>query len=150
MGRSHGHHRALLVTVTGLVSRPPLGRSQWPLTRSYLARTWLLDEAVNAAASTKGKSGGSKEQWNGQDWYVSFGEEDGNRSWDDAREYGFVSAGGGKWFSRTLKNLPVGGRVFVCIPKGGYVGVGTVTGMAAHPPMRLPSRWTGPRSPSEN
>ena len=34
MGRSHGHHRALLVTVTGQVSRPPLGRNQWPLTEA--------------------------------------------------------------------------------------------------------------------
>jgi len=32
LGRSHGHHRAVLVTVTGQVSRPPLGRTQWPLT----------------------------------------------------------------------------------------------------------------------
>ncbi len=31
-GRSHGHHRADLVTVSGQVSRPPLGSSYWPLT----------------------------------------------------------------------------------------------------------------------
>jgi len=45
--------------------------------------------------------------------------------------YGFVSAGGGEWFSRTLRNLPVGARVFVCIPKAGYVGVGRVVGQAS-------------------
>ena len=32
MGRSHGHHRADLVTVSGQVSRPPLGSSYCPLT----------------------------------------------------------------------------------------------------------------------
>ena len=35
LGRSHGHHRAVLVTVTGQVSRPPLGRTQWPLTFDF-------------------------------------------------------------------------------------------------------------------
>ena len=33
LGRSHGHHRAVLVTVSGQVSRPPLGSSYCPLTR---------------------------------------------------------------------------------------------------------------------
>lgn len=33
MGRSHGHHRAVLVTVSGQVSCPPLGSSDCPLTR---------------------------------------------------------------------------------------------------------------------
>src|SRR5262249_32975270 len=62
--------------------------------------------------------------------YVSFGE-DGTRNWEDARDYQFVSAGGGPWYIGTLKNLPVGGRVFVNIPGSGpgcgYVGVGIVT-----------------------
>lgn len=96
---------------------------------SYLARTWLVDHE-QAAASTSQKSRKYVEPWNGQDWYVSFGEEPGGRVWQDAVEYGFISAGGGEWFSRTLKNLPVGARVFVHIPKSGYVGVGTVTGGA--------------------
>ncbi|WP_026400774.1 endonuclease NucS domain-containing protein [Actinomadura rifamycini] len=95
--------------------------------RKYLARTWLMDEAVVTASAAESKGQGKKEPWNGQDWYVSFGEEGGVRSWLDARRYGFVSAGGGDWFSRTLRALPVGDRVFVHIPKVGYVGVGTVT-----------------------
>ncbi len=98
--------------------------------RAYLGRTWLLDESRTAPKPGGGKAGGSKEAWNGTDWYVSFGEESGSRNWDDAREYGFVSAGGGLWFSKTLRNLPEGARVFVCIPKTGYVGVGVVTGPA--------------------
>lgn len=98
--------------------------------RAYLARTWLLDEARTPPRKGGTSRGGSKEAWNEQDWYVSFGEESGIRNWEDARKYGFVSAGGGDWFSRTLRKLPVDGRVFVCIPSVGYVGVGTVTGEA--------------------
>lgn len=97
---------------------------------AYLARTWLLDEARTPPSKSGASGGRTKEPWNERDWYVSFGEESGNRSWDDARQFGFVSAGGGEWFSRTLRKLPVGGRVFACIPSVGYVGVGTVTGEA--------------------
>ncbi|MEV6531617.1 endonuclease NucS domain-containing protein [Streptomyces sp. NPDC051639] len=96
--------------------------------RSYLARTWLLDEAEDVVPPPGTKGRGKQEPWNGTDWYVSFGHEPGGRSWEDAREYGFVSAGGGDWFSRTLRSLPVGARVFTHIPKTGYVGVGTVSG----------------------
>ena len=35
-GQSHGHHRAELVATTGQVSWPPVGRSQWPLTRGLV------------------------------------------------------------------------------------------------------------------
>jgi hypothetical protein len=93
---------------------------------SYLARTWLVDQETQDTTSSGAKLRKSREPWNGHDWYVSFGELPDGRQWTDATKYGFVSAGGDKWFSRTLKNLPVGARVFACIPKVGYVGVGTV------------------------
>jgi hypothetical protein len=99
--------------------------------RQYLARSWLIDEAATPGQGTRPAAGGVREPWNGHDWYVSFGEESGVRSWVDARRYGFVSAGGGAWFSKTIRGLPVGGRVFVCIPKTGYVGAGIVTGPAS-------------------
>src|SRR5699024_1641140 len=71
--------------------------------------------------------------WDGKSDYVAFGEGH-ERNWDDARAYGFVAAGGGAWYSKTLKQLEPGHRVFVYIPKGngvgGYVGVGEVTGEA--------------------
>jgi hypothetical protein len=74
-----------------------------------------------------------KEPWNGRDWYVSFGEFPDGRRWEDALKYGFVSAGGGEWYSRTIRNLPAAARIFAyipkaSIPKAGYVGVGIVTG----------------------
>ena len=98
--------------------------------RSYLARAWLV-EVADTSSSQREAAGGRKEPWNGKDWYVSFGSESGIRDWSDAVKYGFVSAGGGEWYSRTLGTLPVGARIFVCTPKLGYVGVGTVTGLAA-------------------
>jgi len=67
-----------------------------------------------------------REPWNGE-FYVSFGEGR-RRSWDDARKYGFVSAGGGAWYTRTLDMLEPGNRIWVNVPGRGYVGVGTVTG----------------------
>lgn len=99
---------------------------------SYLARTWLVEHEGQAVApsATALRKTKTREPWNGTDWYVSFGEESGTRQWADGKQYGFVSGGGAKWFSQTLKNLPVSARVFVHIPKTGYVGVGTVIGEA--------------------
>jgi len=90
--------------------------------RRYLARSWLMppDEV---GASAPGRKSGKKAEWNGRDWFVSFGDGLG-RSWEDGRRYGFVSAGGDPWYSRTLRALPVGARVFVHIAKAGYVAVG--------------------------
>jgi hypothetical protein len=88
----------------------------------YLARSWLIDPAQ---AETRVKEP-VKERWTG-DYYSSFGEGD-RRNWDDARRLGFVSGGGGEWYSRTLNLLTPGARVLVYIPKTGFVGVGEVTG----------------------
>ena len=90
-----------------------------------LSRAWLIDPGetqANAATTTKVK--GEKEPWNGEH-YVSFGDES-SRSWDDAVKYGFISAGGGTWYSQTLRMLSPGDRVWVKIPGTGYVGVGIV------------------------
>lgn len=72
-----------------------------------------------------GKLQWNKELLTGEDC-VSFGGH-GGRSWEDARQYGFISGGAGGWCSQTLKLLSPGERVWVNIPKTGYVGVGRVT-----------------------
>lgn len=93
----------------------------------YLLRSWLLDPTQAEVQSERAKfSRAGKEPWNGTDFYVSFGEGE-KRSWEDARQYGFVSAGGAPWYSGTLSLLFPGARVFVNIPKVGYVGVGAVS-----------------------
>jgi hypothetical protein len=93
--------------------------------KQLLSRVWLIDPGetqANAAAATG--SAGDKEPWNGE-FYVSFGDAS-SRSWEDARRYGYISGGGGLWYSQTLKMLSPGDRVWVNIPKKGYVGVGEV------------------------
>ncbi len=94
--------------------------------QQLLSRAWLIDPGetqANVAATSNVK--GEKEPWNGE-FYVSFGDDE-HRSWTDARAYGYVSAGGGSWYTQTLKLLDPGDRVWVRIPKIGYVGVGIVT-----------------------
>lgn len=65
------------------------------------------------------------EPWNGE-YYVSFGHSSEGRDWEDAMKYGFVSAGGGSWYTQTLNMLEPGCRIWVNAPRVGYVGVGTV------------------------
>jgi len=67
-----------------------------------------------------------REPWNGE-FYVSFGIYDDQR-WEDAVKYGFVSASGGAWYTRTLGMLEPGNRIWVNVPGHGYAGVGEVTG----------------------
>jgi len=93
----------------------------------YLTRTWLVDPAdagANVERSTA-KKAKTRESWNGKDFYVSFGEGP-DHDWEEAIEYGYISAGGGKWYSQTLYNLEPGHRVWVNIPPKRYVGVGVV------------------------
>ncbi|MGL5930109.1 MAG: endonuclease NucS domain-containing protein [Dermatophilaceae bacterium] len=100
--------------------------------RRYLARSWLArdEESIKVGASFATNTRNKRAEWNGRDWFVSFGAYSGGRVWEDGRRYGFVSAGGGAWYSRTLRDLPKGARVNVCIPQQGYVAVGEVTGPA--------------------
>ncbi len=91
-----------------------------------LSRAWLIDPGetqANVIRTTRSK--GQKEPWNGE-YYVSFGPLR-SRDWEDARHFGFISAGGGRWYSQTLRMLSPGDRIWVNIPKTGYVGVGEVT-----------------------
>ena len=88
-----------------------------------LSRAWLMDsDDAPADGDGTGKVTTVRQQpWNGE-YYVSY-----DRPWADARKYGFISAGGGQWYSKTLKHLAAGDRVWVNLPRKGYVGVGRVT-----------------------
>jgi hypothetical protein len=91
------------------------------------------DELLDAVTAAYRDAVKGQPIWNGRDFYVSFGENE-QRSWEEAIEFGFVSAGGGEWYTKSLRQLEPGHRIFVYIPKGngvgGYVGVGEVTGEA--------------------
>jgi hypothetical protein len=91
-----------------------------------LSRAWLIDPGeVQVQAASTGRRG-EKEPWNGE-YYVSFGA-DQTRNWDEAVRYGFVSGGGGTWYSNSLRMLNEGDHIWVKIPGKGFVGVGRVTG----------------------
>jgi uncharacterized protein YeaO (DUF488 family) len=90
-----------------------------------LSRTWMIDPAeTQENVATASSSQRAREPWNGE-FYCSFGDGQG-RSWEEASQYGFFSAGGGAWYSQTLKMLKEGDLIWVRIPKEGYVGVGRV------------------------
>ncbi len=93
----------------------------------YLSRAWLIDPIETEGKASSGPSG-TKGVWNGE-YYVSFGHGD-TRNWDEALKYGFISGGGGSWYSKTLFLLTPGDRIWANVPKQGFVGVGLVTGPA--------------------
>lgn len=93
-----------------------------------LSRAWLKDRAAEPPPEPPAGAGGPKEPWNGE-FYASFGVG-ANRSWDDAVRYGFISAGGASWYSKTLGLLKPGDRVWVKSPDHGFLGVGRATGPA--------------------
>ena len=109
-----------------------------------LSRVWLMDPGDTQTSVTGSDiSKSDKQPWNGE-YYVSY-----DRSWDDARKYGFVSAGGGLWYSNTLKLLSPGDRIWVNIPGKGYVGVGLVAEKRRPAAESLFETPTGPRQALE-
>jgi hypothetical protein len=75
--------------------------------REYLSRVWLR-EPTQADAILEDTQAVS--EWNGE-YYASFGHDPGHRNWEDAIKledaikYGFLSAGGGTWYTQTLRML---------------------------------------------
>jgi hypothetical protein len=95
-------------------------------TEQLLSRAWLLDPTETQIAVERSTKDSAKEPWNGE-YYVNFGDGP-SRSWSDAVKYAFVSAGGGSWYSSSLKLLKEGDRIWVKAPGHGFVGVGCVKG----------------------
>ena len=93
--------------------------------RKLLSRAWLIDPVEVQVQAAGSGAGWEQEPWNGE-FYVSFGDSP-SRNWSEAVEYGFISGGGGTWYSNSLRMLDVGDRVWVKIP-GSFVGVGRVIG----------------------
>jgi hypothetical protein len=87
---------------------------------TFLSRAWLIEPEETENNTVKVTE---RVAWNGE-YYVSFGE--GQRKWTDALKYGFISAGGGAWYSGTLEMLQPGARVWVNLPGKGYVACGRV------------------------
>jgi hypothetical protein len=93
--------------------------------REYLTRAWLRDPMMAEESARRTTATAEKVELNGE-YYVNFGETE-SRVWEDARKYGFVSAGWGHRFRQAMERLEPKNRIWVNIPGGvGYVGVGIV------------------------
>ena len=90
-----------------------------------LSRTWLIDP-VQTQENASAPPTRDAEPWNGE-FYASFGE-DNSRSWEEGRKFGFLAAGGGTWYSNSLRLLEQGDRIWLKAPGHGFVGVGRVLG----------------------
>ncbi len=89
---------------------------------TLLTTDWLLDqEEVAQRAESKVKA-----PWSGL-WYYNVGQ-DNARNWEDMRKYGFIAAGGSRYYSDFLKKLSPGDKLFAYQKQTGYVGYGIVTG----------------------
>lgn len=111
--------------------------------RRYLARSWLTSSDDETPTSTTASKKSKRAVWNGRDWYISF--SGGDRVWDDARRYGFVSGGGGKMWSQDMRALPKDARIWVNVPPMRYVAVGRVLAPATRfedAQVRLAGDWT--------
>lgn len=86
-----------------------------------LGRAWLKDpvETIERAEARK------RAPWSGH-WFVNVGEGE-HRNWDDNRKYGYVGAGQAEKYSRPLRHLKVGDKIFAYMKGIGYVGYGEVT-----------------------
>lgn len=93
--------------------------------REYLTRAWLRDAESDEGSVSATPRVRERVDFNGE-YYVNFGEGD-HRNWEDARKFGFVSAGHGPKYRDAIKRLTRGNRIWVNVPGGtGYVGVGIV------------------------
>jgi len=92
--------------------------------QQYLATDWLMDqEDVVERADAKNKA-----PWTGYS-YVNVGQGE-HRTWADCLQYGFLSAGQGPRWSKALKRLSIGDKVFAYLKGAGYIGFGEITASA--------------------
>ena len=94
----------------------------------FISRSWLIDPAATLANAEAVATGEATAAWNGET-YLNYGHGT-NRSWSEALKHGFVCAGGGDRYTRTLRTLEPGNRLWVNVPGYGYGGVARVTGEA--------------------
>lgn len=88
--------------------------------REYLSRAWFRDPAEVTAGLNEDAATG---EWNGE-YYASFGYD--TKIVQDGLKRGYIVAGGGAWYTKTLATLKPGARIWVNVPGSGYVGVGIV------------------------
>lgn len=89
--------------------------------QEWMTTDFLLDqEEVEERSERKVRA-----PWSGY-YFVNAGLGE-HRSWTDMKRFGFVSSGGGEFYSKRLQQLNVGDEVFVYDKGNGYIGYGVVT-----------------------
>jgi hypothetical protein len=88
--------------------------------QGFLASDWLLqvDRVVERHRAKV------QVPWSGY-WYVNVAS-DQHRDWEDNRQHGFVSAGGGRQWSKQLERLKPGAPIYAYSRGRGYVGLGII------------------------
>ena len=89
--------------------------------REYLSRAWFRDPAEVTAGLGEEIAAG---EWNGE-YYANFGYD--TEVVRDGLKRGYLVAGGGSFYWKTLAVLEPGARIWVNVPGSGYVGVAVVT-----------------------
>lgn len=88
--------------------------------QEWLTTDFLLDqEEVEERSERK-----VRPPWSGY-YFVNAGLGE-HRSWVDMKRYGFITAGGGEFYSKRLQQLAVGDEIFVYDKGNGYIGYGVV------------------------
>jgi hypothetical protein len=74
-------------------------------------------------------------------WFMNTGDSGSNvnRSWEDCKKYGFMTAGGNEEYQRFVRSLRVGNKVFAYLSGYGYVGLGEVIAEAVPQKDFVPS-----------
>lgn len=107
-------------------SEARLGELGYRFFTSEQALRHYVEELLNVDLDDDGTIGAPEGSGRGKTWYVNFGDGRG-RNWEDARRYGFVSAGGGVVYSKPLRRVAPGDRLLVYLPGKGFAGIGTAT-----------------------
>ncbi|WP_193187392.1 PDDEXK family nuclease [Nisaea sediminum] len=89
--------------------------------QQLLATDWLMDQQQVVERSESKK----KAPWTGY-YYVNAGDDTNVRWWEDMRQFGFIAAGYGRFYSQRLEQLSAGDPVYVYQKGQGYVGFGIV------------------------
>ena len=110
--QASGDNHVVAMLESLLADPASFDRSLDPRVAAYrlFSRIWNANPMNQVEAPPAAVTGpaGEKEPWNGE-FYVSYGG-DPARVWEEARQHGFISAGGGTWYSQTLKLLSPGDR----------------------------------------
>ena len=76
--------------------------------QQYLTTDWLMDQEQVVERAERRRAA----PWTGY-YYVNAGHDDGVRSWDDMRKFGFIAAGYGRKYSAQLGRLSPGAPIYV-------------------------------------